>query len=191
MKKILFTMTACVLCLGLMGSAFAYFSDTETSSGNTFTAGTLDLKVDVDPSGSVTDWQDSAPNYGMIYTGAEFEIINNMEPGDLEYNTLGIKNAGTVDGEVSIEFINVVNAENYDALTDEAEAYDATTNPSGDADTSDGTGVGELGASVLFTIVYDFDGTPTTMVTQQSLDALDATGKILLGDPRCFVRDQH
>ncbi|MDD5433725.1 MAG: TasA family protein [Candidatus Pacebacteria bacterium] len=29
-----------------VGGTVAYFTDTETSTGNTFTAGTLDLKVD-------------------------------------------------------------------------------------------------------------------------------------------------
>jgi len=36
---------ACVLCLGLVGGAFAYFTDTETSSGNSFTAGTLGIQI--------------------------------------------------------------------------------------------------------------------------------------------------
>jgi predicted ribosomally synthesized peptide with SipW-like signal peptide len=37
---------AIVLVLGLVGvGAFAYFGDAETSTGNAFTAGTLDLKV--------------------------------------------------------------------------------------------------------------------------------------------------
>jgi len=42
-KKILFVLMACVLCIGLVGGAFAYFTDTETSTTNTFAAGTLDL----------------------------------------------------------------------------------------------------------------------------------------------------
>jgi len=42
---------AAIVVIGLVGFAlgwgtYSYFSDTETSSGNTFTAGTLDLKVD-------------------------------------------------------------------------------------------------------------------------------------------------
>ena len=34
---------AVVLCIGLVGGAFAYFTDTETSSTNSFTAGTLTI----------------------------------------------------------------------------------------------------------------------------------------------------
>ena len=46
MKKIIGLTIAIVLAVGIFGVAtFAYFTDTETSTGNTFTAGTLDLKT--------------------------------------------------------------------------------------------------------------------------------------------------
>lgn len=46
MKKILISLMTVAVVAGLVGGgAFAYFNDTETSKGNTFTAGTLDLKV--------------------------------------------------------------------------------------------------------------------------------------------------
>jgi len=45
-KKIVLSALAIVLAIGLAGAgAFAYFSDTETSTGNTFNAGTLELKI--------------------------------------------------------------------------------------------------------------------------------------------------
>jgi spore coat-associated protein N len=47
-KKMLFTLMVCVLCAGLVGGAFAYFTDSATSSSNTFTAGTLDLQLSND-----------------------------------------------------------------------------------------------------------------------------------------------
>lgn len=48
MKKILFRTAVIVVCLGSMalGGTGAFFSDTETSVGNTFAAGAIDLKVD-------------------------------------------------------------------------------------------------------------------------------------------------
>lgn len=164
MRKILFSLMTLVLVVGLVGGgAFAYFSDTETSTGNTFTAGTLDLQFDVDPDGDIDNWQDWVPNYALIYT----EEINNMKPGDWEFDILGIKNDGTVDGVVSIEFTNVVD---LPGTTPEPEEI---FNPD----------LGELGANVLFTIYYSNDSTSVpAAVTQQSLNALDATGKILLGD---------
>jgi len=48
---------ASFLIIGLVASAigmgtYAFFSDTETSTGNTFTAGSIDLKIDLDRDGS-------------------------------------------------------------------------------------------------------------------------------------------
>jgi predicted ribosomally synthesized peptide with SipW-like signal peptide len=45
-KRLLLSVLAIFLVIGLVGAGtFAWFQDTETSTGNTFTAGTLDLKV--------------------------------------------------------------------------------------------------------------------------------------------------
>jgi spore coat-associated protein N len=59
MKKILGLTVAAFLVIGLVGGGtWAYFSDTEESTGNIFSAGTLDLGLDnnpgQDPTGSVT-----------------------------------------------------------------------------------------------------------------------------------------
>jgi len=46
MKKLLLSILAIFLVIGLVGAGTnAWFQDTETSTGNTFTAGTLDLKI--------------------------------------------------------------------------------------------------------------------------------------------------
>src|SRR3990167_4747947 len=46
-SKILLSVASIAAAAALViGATFAFFSDTETSTGNTFTAGTLDLKVD-------------------------------------------------------------------------------------------------------------------------------------------------
>ncbi len=78
MKKILFTVMAVVLCLGLMGAAFAYFSDTETSSGNTFTAGTVDLNI----------------------TGQTSITLTNMAPGASASGNITVTNVGTLAGSL-------------------------------------------------------------------------------------------
>jgi predicted ribosomally synthesized peptide with SipW-like signal peptide len=57
MKKILIISMACILCLGLIGGAFAYFSDVETSAANTFTAGTLAIQIADDNEG----WNNGVP----------------------------------------------------------------------------------------------------------------------------------
>ena len=70
------------------GVTFAFFRDTETSSGNTFTAGTLDLKIkDGDQS-----WSDGI-------TTAEWEMTD-MKPGDgPEYGSICFKNVGSIEAD--------------------------------------------------------------------------------------------
>jgi predicted ribosomally synthesized peptide with SipW-like signal peptide len=95
-KKILFSLMTLVLVIGLTGAgAFAVFSDTETSKGNTFTAGTLDLKV-----GGQDD-----PNVVFITLG-------DLKPGWSNTYTWTLKNVGTLPGYVSIEFSLITNNEN-------------------------------------------------------------------------------
>ena len=70
MKKILLSMLATFLVIGLVGtSTFAWFQDTETSTGNTFTAGTLDLKIY-----DGNTWGDVGPT--AVWT------MSNMVPGE-------------------------------------------------------------------------------------------------------------
>ena len=50
MKSFWMSLLAVALVGGLVsGGLFAYFSDTETSEGNTFQAGTIDIKAVVQP----------------------------------------------------------------------------------------------------------------------------------------------
>jgi predicted ribosomally synthesized peptide with SipW-like signal peptide len=65
---------------------FAYFSDTETSTGNTFTAGTMDLKL----KNGDEDWED-----GVKATWT----LSNMKPGDTRYGYLDLKNVGTISAD--------------------------------------------------------------------------------------------
>jgi predicted ribosomally synthesized peptide with SipW-like signal peptide len=89
-KRFLIGSLAIVLVLGMTGGAFAFFSDTETSSGNTFTAGTLDLKI---KDGSMF-WSDGIST-------AEWHL-SNMKPGDTYpehssmYGSIDFKNTGSI-----------------------------------------------------------------------------------------------
>lgn len=88
MKKLLFSLMAVALCSGMVGSSFAYFTDVETSTGNTFTAGTLNLKIrDGDHV-----WRDGV-------TVAEW-TLSDMVPGGSETNpgTIDLMNTGTIAG---------------------------------------------------------------------------------------------
>lgn len=76
MKKILMSLMAIGLVVGLVGAGtMAYFSDTETSTGNTFTAGTLDIAL------GTSSWS------------ADFD---NMKPGDTVTFTLPVNNEGSL-----------------------------------------------------------------------------------------------
>ena len=68
-KKLLFSLMAVALCSGMVGSSFAYFTDVETSTGNTFTAGTLELKL-----------RDGGQEWSDGITVAEW-TLSNMAPG--------------------------------------------------------------------------------------------------------------
>jgi predicted ribosomally synthesized peptide with SipW-like signal peptide len=94
-KKLLFTVMACVLCIGLMGSAFAYFSDYETSTGNTFTAGTIDIDID-------------GANPCILPLGT----LDDMKPCTVGYINFTINNVGANEVEVWKQLYDVVCDEN-------------------------------------------------------------------------------
>ena len=81
MKKILFSLVALMLVIGLVGAGTsAYFSDTETSSSNTFTAGTLDLTLTESAVAPIS--------------------LTNMKPGDTASGTITVKNVGSLPGKL-------------------------------------------------------------------------------------------
>ena len=101
-----------IVMIALMASAvgigtYASFSDTETSVGNSFTAGTLDLKIN----------------------GADINVIAftvaNMRPGSQPTNSYVLSNAGSLGGTLDITSIALKDYENI--LTEpEIEALDTT-----------------------------------------------------------------
>ncbi len=142
MKKILGLTIAALLVMALVGGgSWAYFSDVETSTGNVFTAGTLNLDL--------TDTSDDGTE-GEAATWVFPAIAPGVSGGGGAGNGLTISNTGTLNGYLDLSSITVTNAENYDVNTDEAETAD-------DADTSDATGGGELGANLLVQIWIDAD----------------------------------
>jgi len=85
-RKLLMAFIVVGLVATMAGAGiYAYFSDTETSTGNTFTAGTLDLKVSHSSAGPWTD--------GVTGTWT----LSNMKPGDeTPTKSVFFKNFGTV-----------------------------------------------------------------------------------------------
>lgn len=126
MKRILTSLLVLVAVLvPTVSATLSVFSDTETSTGNTFTAGTLDLEVDG----------------GNDPLGAKFSA-SNMVPGQKYHaGTVTLSNVGSVDGVLTLMVENPVSNEN--GLT-EAEETDGDIlgiqiDPTGyNADSGDG-----------------------------------------------------
>jgi predicted ribosomally synthesized peptide with SipW-like signal peptide len=119
-KKILLSVMMIGLVAALAGAGlYAYFSDTETSSGNYFSAGTLDLKVD-----------------GKEDPDVVHITIDNIAPGWGGEYYWRLKNTGSLPGVVSIEITPIINYEN------------GQNEPEALVDPTSGDLEGELGAKI-------------------------------------------
>jgi len=129
MKKILISLAiiGVVAAIGV-GATVAYFSDTETSTGNTFTAGTLDLTI-------------NNPGQAIFNVG-------NLKPNDSGHGTWTLTNAGSVDGYVDIHNITLANYENG-CNDPETKVSDPTCGTSTDQ--------GELSANMDVRLCVDVD----------------------------------
>ena len=92
----------------VIGGTVAYFSDTETSTGNTFTAGTLNLTVN-----------DKDGENVILFN------LSNLRPGDQPKGKYTIKNIGSINGYLDIENISFESYEN-ECIEPEIEAGDTT-----------------------------------------------------------------
>ncbi len=85
MKKILGLTVAALLVMALVGGGtWAYFSDVETSTGNTFAAGTLDLKL-------------TGGTQAIDSVTATWVTPADWKPGETISGTLTLDNVGTID----------------------------------------------------------------------------------------------
>lgn len=109
-----------MLAVGTIATAgtVAYFYDTESSTGNTFTAGTLDLELT------------SSEHIPFAFS--------DVVPGWTKTFTYTVKNAGSINGKLSLAAANVANTE---GLNPESET--------GDIDEP-----GELGANMNVQVKY-------------------------------------
>jgi predicted ribosomally synthesized peptide with SipW-like signal peptide len=99
-KKILGLSIAALLVLGLVGGGtWAYFSDTETSTGNFFAVGTLDLEVN-----------GADPLTGTLIDGSSVQLA----PGDsLTQVSIPCDNTGNLTGDLYVRISSVVAAGGY------------------------------------------------------------------------------
>jgi spore coat-associated protein N len=133
MKKIIIlSITAIVVIAIASVGTFAYFSDTETSSNNTFTAGTLNLQVgSADPTTATFAITDVKPGDGVPTpaTAADWDL----------------KNTGSINGYLDVSFTNIVDDEN--GLIEPESSDGDTTTPDG-----------ELAEDIVVLIYVDEDG---------------------------------
>lgn len=178
MKKILLSISVLAFVGAVVaGATGAFFSDTETSTGNTFTAGAIDLKVD-----NQSYYNSStSPNTSWSIrdlTVEKFFNFSDVKPGD--------------DGEDTIS-LHVSNNDSWlcadVALTSNDD--NGITEPEGeDGDVTDGAGNGELASHIEFMWWADdgdnvFENNETTLPgTGGTLGALalNATTSVALAD---------
>lgn len=103
MKNIIKSLLIVVAVAAVAGGAtWAYYHDSATVAGNTFSAGSMDLRIDSDPDGEDFYWSNGfTSNYTIsgLYPGYPF---NPGYGADQEHNwqVIDIRNIGVVDGFV-------------------------------------------------------------------------------------------
>lgn len=104
-KKILVSLALIGVATAAIGSTIAFFSDKETSTGNTFVAGSIDLKVGDDnvvvngPTNNMQAWKPTD------LTEEKFFDFEDLKPGDNGRDTIKIKvgtNPAWVCAEVKV-----------------------------------------------------------------------------------------
>ncbi|MCX6759560.1 MAG: TasA family protein [Candidatus Nealsonbacteria bacterium] len=110
-----------------VGGTIAYFSDVETSTGNTFTAGTLNLTLDDHDGDNVVKF-----------------TVTNANPGQSGVGTWKLVNAGSLAGYVDLESITATDTEelNPESETNKVEPGDLSANMDVVLFWDDGAGTG-------------------------------------------------
>jgi len=112
-KKILISLSVIgVVAAIAIGGTIAYFSDTETSTGNTFTAGTLDLKID--STASYNGQPVTAATWALkdlVPTADKFFNFSDVKPGDEGENTISL-HVYDNDAYVCATIANLISSEN-------------------------------------------------------------------------------
>jgi len=118
-----------------IGGTVAFFSDTETSTGNTFTAGELDLTIDN------TSYYNGELNSGTTWAYQDpiglFFDFHDLKPGDWGEDTISV-HVDTNDAWACMDFY-LYNADD-----------NGLTEPEAEVDTTDGPGRGELQDAINF-----------------------------------------
>ncbi|OGD63881.1 hypothetical protein A2160_01455 [Candidatus Beckwithbacteria bacterium RBG_13_42_9] len=146
MKKILLSlMTVVLVGAATVGATRAYFSDTETSAGNTFEAGRLDLRIDNNST------YNGLPNPSATFsirdlTNELFFNFTDVKPGDYGQDTVSLH----VDDNPSWLCANITLTEAAENLSYEPETSDGDN-------TNTGSWEGELDDQLNFFFWADTD----------------------------------
>jgi len=125
-KKIIISLSVIgVVAAIAIGGTIAYFNDTETSEGNTFTAGELDLKIDN------TSYYNGALNTETTWTYDDeiglFFNFQDLKPGDWGEDTISV-HVYDNDAWACMDF-NLYNADDNGLIEPEEDAGDTTGGP--------------------------------------------------------------
>jgi len=136
------TLLAVVVGIGTV----AYFSDTETSRGNVFSAGTLDLTIQLSQAEVVNGYGnvDVHPDTDVHNGVNVYFVVSNVAPGSAGVVKWTLKNVGSIPGILSFTVGNITNNEN--GQTEPEALVDSTTD------------VGELGEKMTVTLWIDLNG---------------------------------
>ncbi len=135
MKKIIISLSLISLvAVAVIGVTRAYFSDTETSTGNTLTAGTIDISVD-----GQNPW---TKNYSL----------GDLKPGESKTLTLNVKNEGANAVNVYKKIYNMAGtggSDNYNcSLINPAWVNSASSEPECQAEA--GTAVDNIQSQIIY-----------------------------------------
>ncbi len=181
-RKIMASLLVIAVTAMLIGlGTFAYFSDTETSTDNTFTAGTLTLQVD-DVEQTVT------AGWGDVDTdGLTFTVIN-VAPGSAGNDVWTVRNVGTIAGVLSLVVNNLEEVAGVDENADLAGALDVVLSVNGQTvyegtlAEMPGTYTEDVEGNALPTLV---NGEEVNVVLYWSIDGPDV-GNEIQGDSVSF-----
>ena len=97
-KSLLASMLSLLICVAmLVGSTFAWFTDSVTSGRNKITAGNLDIKVEYAKAGAADDGEINEDEWKTVKDSSEiFDDEALWEPGHTEYVYLRIRNVGNL-----------------------------------------------------------------------------------------------
>jgi predicted ribosomally synthesized peptide with SipW-like signal peptide len=178
MKKILLSTGIVLFMAGsiALGGTGAFFSDTETSTGNNFTAGAVDLKIDnksyvTDSNGILVPSLTTSWTLKDLTTNEKFFNFSDLKPGDFGEDTISLH----VDTNDAYLCANVTLTSNNDNSCTEPELIDDFSC------VAPGLGQGELAQNVNF--IWWADDGDNVFETNEKVISSGPIGNLVLGQP--------